>query len=64
MGLLLMKMRTHDLVCGKMMSSKGINYIELQVSLGCGKVSTGVELRKTIQAGRYRNGSIQSKSGR
>lgn len=46
------------------MSSKGINYIEFQVLLVCGKVSIGVELREMIQAGRYRNGSIQSKSGR
>lgn len=63
MGLLLMKMRIHDMVWGKI-SSKGINYIEFQVSLGCGKVSIGVELREMIQAGVDRNGSIQSISER
>lgn len=35
------------------MNSKCINYIEFQVSLGCGNVSTGVELREMIEAGRY-----------
>lgn len=48
----------------KMMSSKGINYIDFHVSVGCGKVSIGVELRLMVQTGRYRNGSIPSISGR